>query len=214
VRSKFVSSAFWAPALVTDAKGQARFSFTAPDNLTAFRVMAVAADVGERFGKGDVRFTVAKPLAAQPTLPRFLTVGDSESVGVVVHNRTGADGVATVTAKATGATLAETTHSVSIPAGGSSRVRFGARTGEVASAAFEFAVSLGSERDSVRVELPVNKPRVKTTKLLGRGKLDGGARAAIAVAPGAGVLKDESELAITVDRTGLGDLEPSLKYLV
>ncbi|MBZ0234522.1 MAG: hypothetical protein K8M05_19480, partial [Deltaproteobacteria bacterium] len=73
---------------------------------------------------------------------------------------------------------------------------------------------LGAERDSVRVELPVNKPRVKTTRLLGRGKLDGGARAAIAVAPGSGALPDESEVAITIDRTGLGDLEPSLKYLV
>jgi len=214
IRSKFVASAYWAPALVTDAKGQARFTFTAPDNLTAFRVMAVAADVGERFGKGDVRFTVAKPLAAQPTLPRFLTVGDSESVGVVVHNRTSADGVATVTAAAKGATLAETTRSVHIPAGGSARVRFGARTGEASSATFEFAVALGAERDRVRVELPVNKPRVKTTRVLGRGKLDGGARAAVAVAPGAGVLPDESEVAITVDRTGLGDLEPSLKYLV
>ena len=214
IRSKFVSSAYWAPALVTDERGQARFSFTAPDNLTAFRVMAVAADVGERFGKGDVRFTVAKPLAAQPALPRFLRVGDSESVGVVVHNRTAAGGIAVITAAATGATLAETSRTVTIAAGGSARVRFAARTGDVTSARFEFAVALGSERDSVRVDLPVNRPRVKTTKLLGRGKLDGGERASIAVATGSGVIAAESELAITVDRTGLGDLEPSLKYLV
>ena len=214
IRSKFVASAYWAPALETDAHGQARFTFTAPDNLTAFRVMAVAADLGERFGKGDVRFTVAKPLAAQPALPRFLTVGDSESVGVVVHNRTGADGEAVVTAAATGATLSQTRKTVRIAAGGSARVRFAARTGEAASARFEFAVALGSERDAVRVDLPVNRPRVKTTTLIDRGKLAAGGSARITLAPAAGTLLDESQLAITVDRTGLGDLEPSLKYLV
>jgi uncharacterized protein YfaS (alpha-2-macroglobulin family) len=48
IRSKFVSSAFWAPTLVTDDNGEIPFSFTAPDNLTAFRLMAVAADVTDR----------------------------------------------------------------------------------------------------------------------------------------------------------------------
>ena len=32
-------------------------TFTAPDNLTAFRLMAVAADAGDRFGSGERRFT-------------------------------------------------------------------------------------------------------------------------------------------------------------
>lgn len=214
VRSRFVASAYWAPALVTDARGQVRFSFAAPDNLTAFRVMAVAADAGERFGKGDLRFTVAKPLLAQPALPRFLTVGDQQSVGVVVHNRTGAAGTATVTAAATGATLAETARTVHLPAGGSARVRFPATSGAGPDARFEFAVSLGGERDRVQVDLPINRPRVRAARLAGRGKLDARTPAAIAVTPAAGTIAAESELAITVDRTGLGDLEPSLKYLV
>lgn len=214
IRSRFVASAYWAPALETDERGQVRFQFPAPDNLTAFRVMAVAADTGERFGKGDLRFTVAKPLAAQPALPRFLTVGDSESVGVVVHNRTGADGEAVVRASATGATLSEREKRVRVPAGGSARVRFAARTDEGTRATFEFAVALGAERDAVRVELPVNRPRVRTTTLVARDKLAAGGSARIAIAPAAGTLRDESQLVITVDRTGLGDLEPSLKYLV
>jgi hypothetical protein len=82
VRSRFVNSAFWAPHLVTDEEGQARFSFTAPDNLTAFRVMAVAADDGTRFGSGEKRFTIKKPLLAKPVLPRFAGEGDKVEVGV------------------------------------------------------------------------------------------------------------------------------------
>jgi len=92
VRSRFVSSAFWAPALLTDARGEAEFSFEAPDNLTAFRLMAVAADRGARFGSGDVRITVRKPLLAKPVLPRFLAAGDTAEVGFVLYNNTGAAG--------------------------------------------------------------------------------------------------------------------------
>ena len=147
MRSKFVSSAYWAPMLVTDDKGEIAFTFTAPDNLTAFRLMAVAADIGERFGAGEQRLTVNKPLMAAPALPRFLRSGDAASVGVVIHNRTDAAGTAIVTAKATGATL-ERRRRRAIAAGerlaracGSPR-----RRRENASASFEFAVALGSEQ--------------------------------------------------------------------
>ena len=71
--------------------------------------MAVAADQGDRFGKGDRRITVNKKLMAQPVLPRFFTAGDSGAVGVIIHNHTGAEGEAVVTIKATGATVSETT---------------------------------------------------------------------------------------------------------
>src|SRR5205085_2154302 len=105
VRSKFVASAYWAPMLVTNDQGEIAFSFIAPDNLTAFRLMAVAADIGDRFGAGETRLTVNKPLMAAPALPRFLRSGDAASVGIVIHNRTDNAGTAVVTAKAVGATL-------------------------------------------------------------------------------------------------------------
>jgi hypothetical protein len=89
VRSRFVSTAVWTPGAVTDASGVATIKFPAPDNLTAFRVMALAADRGHRFGSGDKRFTVAKPLQLHQALPRFLNAGDVLSGGVVVHNETG-----------------------------------------------------------------------------------------------------------------------------
>jgi uncharacterized protein YfaS (alpha-2-macroglobulin family) len=44
--------------VVTGADGTAQVSFAAPDNLTAFRLMAVAADKGDRFGSGEARFTI------------------------------------------------------------------------------------------------------------------------------------------------------------
>lgn len=215
VRSRFVSSAFWAPALVTDAKGEARFSFPAPDNLTAFRVMAVAADKGERFGSGDRRLTIAKPLMAQPVLPRFLRSDDVASIGVLVHNHTGTAGTATVTAEAQGLTLGSQRQTVSVPAGGSARVRFAAKTSsEAESAQLSFAVSLGAEKDAVAISVPIDKPRVRATRTLVAQRLEGGAVWNGSLARQGDLLPKESELAITFDRTGMADLAPSLRYLI
>ena len=93
-----MATAYWNPALRTDAHGQAKVQFPAPDNLTAFRLMATAADAGDRFGSSDLRFAVTKPLQLHAALPRFLTAGDRIRGGVVVHNETGQTGVARVTA--------------------------------------------------------------------------------------------------------------------
>jgi len=214
VRSKFVASAYWAPMLVTDEHGEIPIAFTAPDNLTAFRLMAVAADHGDRFGAGELRLTVTKPVMASPALPRFLRGGDAATVGVVVHNRTERAGRATVTAKATGATLTGATQVVDVPGNGATRVRFAAKAADAAAATFEFTVALGGDRDAVRVTVPIDRPRTVESRLLVERTL--GKRETWTGTLGAtsDVLRDESTLTITVDTTGVGELAPGLRSLV
>ena len=217
VRSRFVNSAFWDPHLVTGEDGTARFSFTAPDNLTAFRVMAVAADDGTRFGSAEKRFTVKKPLLAKPVLPRFAGAGDRVEVGVVVHNDTGAAGTATVTASAEGVSLGSREQTVAIPDGGSARVRFAGVVGKRAQASFEFRVAMGEHRDAVAMSLPIERGLVFDRKTLARGAVGGEGAPSTVEVPlqwDDSVLAGESELLLTVDRTGLAELEPSLKYLI
>jgi len=214
VRSKFVASAYWAPMLTTDARGEIAFAFTAPDNLTAFRLMAVAADAGDRFGAGERRLTVAKPLMATPALPRFLRGGDAATVGVVVHNHTDRAGQATVTAQATGATLERATQTVALPANGEVRVRFAARAGDAAEATFAFAVAMDAERDALRVTVPIDRPRTIDRRLIVERTMAPGETWSGALGTTADVLRDESALTITVDRTGVGDLAPGLRALV
>jgi len=214
VRSKFLASAYWAPMLVTDDKGEIAFSFTAPDNLTAFRLMAVAADISDQFGAGETRLTVNKPLMAQPALPRFLRSGDAASVGVVIHNRTDQAGTAVVTAKAIGAALDDTRETVAVPANGSARVRFAAKASDNASASFEFAVALGGERDAVKVTLPIDRPRIVDNRLLVEKQLGKAETWAGKIAATTDVLRKESKLSITIDRSGVGELAPGLRALV
>ncbi len=216
IRSKFVSSAYWRPALLTDERGEIAFSFDAPDNLTAFRLMAVAADEGSRFGSGEGRVTIKKPLLAKPVLPRFLSAGDRSEVGVLVHNYTGAAGTATVTAKAAGARLYKTKRTVKIEKDGSARVRFLAKARDRKQAKFTFSVTMGDYSDALAVSLPINRPLVIEKRMLGRGEITpaNGGKADVALAWRSGVEERDSMVTITVDRTGLGELEPSLRYLV
>jgi alpha-2-macroglobulin len=212
-RMRFVSSAFFEGALVTDAGGEAAFEFTAPDDLTAFRIMAVAADAGAKFGSGDSRIQIAKPLMLRPLVPRFLTSGDRLEVGVEVRNATGAKGEATVTVRATGCDLAATEKKVALADGEARTLRFEARVRDAAKAGFSFRGRLGAFGDAVAVSMPVERPLVHDEAVLSSGPLAAGSTE-IPIALPAGAVPGESDVEIVVDRAGLAELGPSLKYLV
>ena len=59
-----------------------------PDNLTRYRVMAVAVDGVDRFGTGESTITARLPLQVRPSAPRFLNFGDRFELPVVVQNQT------------------------------------------------------------------------------------------------------------------------------
>ena len=86
VRTDFRALAVFAPRLRTDARGEVRVPVTVPDSLTRYRVMAVAADTGVRFGAGEADVTVRQPLMLRPSPPRFLNVGDAAELPLVVQN--------------------------------------------------------------------------------------------------------------------------------
>src|SRR5205823_3893920 len=58
VRSRFVTTVLWQ-TLETGADGKARGEIQLPDNLTTFRILAVAASDADRFGGGQAEIRVA-----------------------------------------------------------------------------------------------------------------------------------------------------------
>ena len=58
-----------------------------PDNITKYRVWAIAA-AQDAFGKGESQVTVSLPVMIRPSLPRFVNFGDTAHVTVVVQNQT------------------------------------------------------------------------------------------------------------------------------
>jgi hypothetical protein len=213
IRSRFEATAFWAPALLTGPDGRVEVTFKAPDNLTAFRVMAVAADPGTRFGSGEKRFTVAKPLQAVPALPRFLAPGDHAQAAVAIHNNTSATLDVTVTAKISGLTVQSgSTRKTKVPAHALRRVVFDVAAERDGEATFLFTAEAQSLVDRVLMRLPVRRASIPETLMVGEGSTQ---TAATHELPALGeVVAGQGGLELSLDRTGMGRLDEGLAYLV
>lgn len=215
IRSNFLSSAYWAPALVTDAKGEAAFSFTAPDNLTAFRLMVAAADTGARFGASDERITIKKPLLLEPVLPRFLTENDRAEIGVLVHNTTKGAMNVRVDASAVGVALEANQRTLALKAGEVGRARFAITAKSDDEATFTFAAKGGDHSDAVRVALPIHLARSMQSRQIHSGAFDeAGGKRSLPLTWTKGHVAAESRVIVRADRSGLGELVPGLRYLV
>ena len=213
VRSRFVATAFWNPTVVTGADGTAQVSFPAPDNLTAFRLMAVAADKGDRFGSGEARFTINKPLQVVTALPRFLSLGDQAQAAVTLHNNEAAAAKVEVTLAAPGVELVgPASKSVDVPGRSHRQAVFAVKATRPGKAAFTFRASGGGHSDAVVVEIPVVQAVVRSSELVAEGETSGRIEAALPTAKGA--MADRSSLEVVLDRTGLGRVSEGFSYLI
>ena len=172
LRGDFKSTAYWNPSLVTDGNGEAEASFELPDNLTSFRVMAVAQTKESEFGRGESQFRVAKLLRLLPSLPRFARVGDVFDGGVVVQNFSGIRGQAELVLEASGLDCPDPKpRTLTLGPGESREVLFPFEAKQAGRARLAFRVRLGAESDGLEATLPVKLPRPVGN---GRpGRLDG-----------------------------------------
>jgi len=86
VREDFADAAFWAPSLRTDAAGVASASFKLPDNVTSWRVIALAMDKGELFGCGSASFAASKDVVAGLKAPTYMVAGDTARLTALAQN--------------------------------------------------------------------------------------------------------------------------------
>lgn len=91
-RKNFVTCALWSANLRTDENGRTSSTFTAPDSLTRYRVIAVVQTQDDAFGAGESAFEVNKPVMLEPAMPRFANIGDKLSLRAVLHNLTDVGG--------------------------------------------------------------------------------------------------------------------------
>ncbi|HEX9107304.1 MAG TPA: alpha-2-macroglobulin family protein, partial [Longimicrobiales bacterium] len=159
LRSRFRPTAFFLATVQTDPNGDAVAAGELPDNLTTFRVMAVAVTAGDRYGKGQAPLLSTRPLVARPALPRFVREGDRFKAGVVVNQRAGGTPKVKVTAQGTGIALeGSKSQEAKLEAGRGAELRFGWRALPGDSAAFRFDASGAGDADAVRVAIPVKPP--------------------------------------------------------
>lgn len=156
---KFVS--YWNPSLKTDANGQAKVEFELPDNLTGWRVLAMAATPTDEMGLGVHSFTVNKAIELRPAMPNQVIEGDQFQAGFTVMNRTRDARKIDVTIAATGALKARQVQTYTVDAKPFERVNLWmpVQTHGNGSIAFTVKANDGENDDSLAYAVPVNKYR-------------------------------------------------------
>ena len=86
VRENLNETAFFYPALESDAKGNVHLKFTLPESLTTWKFMGLAHDKEMRNGLLTDEVVAQKTVMVQPNLPRFLREGDKAVLVAKVFN--------------------------------------------------------------------------------------------------------------------------------
>jgi uncharacterized protein YfaS (alpha-2-macroglobulin family) len=217
IRSDFNPLAAFAPAVHTDAAGKATVEVKLPDNLTRYRVVAIAVAGDTQFGKGESAVTARLPLMVRPSPPRFLNFGDTFQLPVVVQNQTDAAMTVRLAVRTTNATLTEGAgRELSVPANDRVEVRFPVSAELAGTARFQIVGTAGAWSDAAELALPVWTP-VTTEAFATYGVIDDGAPGNVIKQPVAlpgKVVTQFGGLEVTAASTNLGALTDAMLYLV
>ena len=167
-RSDFRSTAFYRSRIRTDADGRASVDVKLPENLTTFRLMAIAVDAGARAGGGVGQLLVTKPLLVRASMPRFVRPADTFRAGGVVNTR-GRNDTLTVRAMATGDTTLRLSGAAQrdIAAGPEGTLaNFDWIAGRGKDATVTLGAVSGNLDDAVRLTLPVRPDQHRTAHTL------------------------------------------------
>ncbi len=213
VRSNFNPLAAFAPTVMTDAQGRAVVSIKVPDNLTRYRIVALATAGTKQFGKGESAITARLPLMVRPSPPRFLNFGDTFKLPVVVQNQTDAPMTVKLAVRATNATLTDGQgRMVTVPANDRVEVQFPAAAELAGTARFQIVGTAGTATDAAEVALPVWTPAT-TEAFATYGVIDSGAVKQPVALPGQ-VVTQFGGLEVTTASTNLQALTDAMLYLV
>jgi uncharacterized protein YfaS (alpha-2-macroglobulin family) len=230
LRENFNALAVFAPSVRTTVNGRASVRVKLPDNLTRYRVMAVAVAGGKQFGTGESAITARLPLMARPSAPRFLNFGDRFELPIVVQNQTNAAIRVDVAVRATNAQLLIEDAGVSrminehagglssagrrvvVPANDRVEVRIPATTVKAGVARFQIAAVSGRWSDAAEIFLPVWTPAT-TEAFATYGEIDEGSVTQPVQAP-QNVFPQFGGLEVETSSTQLQELTDAVLYLV
>jgi alpha-2-macroglobulin len=213
VRTNFNPLAVFAPAATTNADGSVTVPVTMPDNLTRYRVIAVAAAGERQFGKGESTMTARLPLMVRATPPRFLSFGDTFQLPITLQNQTDAAMQVKLAVRVSNLALTDGDgRVVTVPANDQVLVEVPVSAVAAGTARLQIVAASGEVGDAQELELPVWTPTT-TEAFATYGVIDDGAiRQPIALPPG--VLPQFGGIEVSTASTNLQALTDALIYLV
>lgn len=172
IRENFAETAYWNGAITTSAEGLATVTFAMPENLSDWKVRVWGMGHGTRVGEATVAVQTKKNLIVRLQAPRFFTETDEVILSAIVHNYLETEKQATVELVLEGDTLqlieqgapqgpqpSTTSHrpstTVSIPAGGETRVDWRCKVVREGQAIITMKALTDEESDAMRQTFPV-----------------------------------------------------------
>ncbi|MDR2386746.1 MAG: hypothetical protein LBE80_04060 [Deltaproteobacteria bacterium] len=161
LRQNFKNLAFFKPDVTVAADGTAQVTFNLPDNLTTFKIYAVATGHGRLSGTGEGEFLVTKEVLLRNSLPAYASLGDEFTAAVTVTNRSDQAGKAKVSLSAENIeiTTAQTEKEIDLAPNQSLEVGFPVKATSLGQTDFTFNVTMGQDSDAAlyRIQvLPIN----------------------------------------------------------
>ena len=229
-RAHFETTPIFLGDVRLDDAGQARVEGRLPDNLTTFRVTAIAsAPLADgvtpgRFGVGEASVVVSSPFILRPSLPRQMRPGDTAEIAAIVQNQSGQAGRVVVDAslgkEAKVLTLlGQATTEASLAAGAQLRLPFQVLAVRAGTASVELRARFVPESgetlsDAVRLPVPVVVEPTLVEHTAHYGTLDTAAPVAVAARFPAAVAPGVGGISVSFSTSLLGELQDAFQYLL
>lgn len=212
LRSNFDALAVFAPSVKTDERGDATVDLNLPDNLTRYRITAIAANE-KQFGKGESNLTARLPLMVRASAPRFMNLGDAAELPVVLQNQSDSPMTVDVAIRAVNANLTDGNgRKVTIPANDRAEIRFPVKPDKTGNALFQIGAVSGSFADAAELAFPVYTPAT-TEAFSTYGTADENGAIFQSVSAPKNVLPNYGGLEISTSSTQLQELTDAFIYL-
>ncbi|HRH44564.1 MAG TPA: alpha-2-macroglobulin family protein, partial [Pyrinomonadaceae bacterium] len=213
LRQNFDALAIFSPSVKTDANGKATVNLTLPDNLTRYRITAVAVTKSKQFGLGESNITAKQSLQVRPSAPRFLNFGDQAELPVVLQNQTNSPMTISVAIRSKNAALTNGNgRKVTVPANDRAEIRFPVATEKSGLALFQIGAVGGNFTDATQIAFPVYTPATSEA-FTTYGTTDQNGAIVQKIAAPKDVYSDFGGLEVTTSSTQLQELTDAFIYL-
>lgn len=213
LRKLFESTAYYNPNVLLDPSGKATINIDLPDNLTTFRLMAIAVDKSLNVGSTDAQVEVRQPLMIQPVLPRFVYPDDELTVEALVYNGTNRSANAELIAEFEGINLTSgnSSKALSLKANGSGTVSFPVKVTTGKEVTVRYAAKNGKHSDAVEVKIPILEPGTKRNFVASK-RVTGSDQITMEIPEK--YIKGSTQMEVVLSTTNLSELKDAVQYLM
>ena len=210
-RVKLVS--YWSGILKTDGSGVASCSVEIPQFSGDLRVMAVAY-YNDAFGSDEKHIKVADPVVISPSIPRFLSPGDTLVMPVTVTNTTSGPMHTSISVELTGplTVTGSGTQQVTLEANREQRPVFRiAASKQVGEGQITIKVKKGNEVFTDKTDITI-RPPASLQKISGAGEINAGSELQLAMTND--FIPSSREAKLIISRSPVVQFSDQLSYLM